>query len=105
MDCIIWATNISPTKAHAGLSRGRRRRNDHAEKLNLWASEIRHYNDSIEKRLDKHRLLDPPEKRNLESGTVLESADYRIEIEDDQEQDDTNEGWKIEYESPDEDDD
>lgn len=54
-----------------------------AEKLNLWASEIRHYNDSIEKRLDKHGLLDPPEDRGTpEAGTVLESEDYVITFED-----------------------
>ena len=53
-----------------------------AEKLNLWASEIRHYNDSIEKRLDKHGLLDPPEDREdggFGDGTqVYKSDDYTI---------------------------
>ena len=53
-----------------------------SEKLNLWASEIRHYNISIEKRLDKHGLLDPPEDRDGEEyadGTrVYKSEDYTI---------------------------
>lgn len=55
------------------------------EKLNLWASEIRHSNDSIEKRMDKHGLLDPSEDRDseFEAGTVYASEDYIIEIEAD----------------------
>lgn len=88
-----------------------------AEKLNLWASEIRHYNDSIEKCLDKHGLLDPPEDRDgssLSPGTVFESDDYIIEVTDDeledqdQDSDDDDESgsdseeWVLEYESPDE---
>lgn len=56
----------------------------------MWASEIRHYNLSIERRLDKHGLLDPPEERDGEEyadGTrVYKSDDYTIierPVEDD----------------------
>ena len=53
-----------------------------SEKLTLWSSETRHYNDSIERRLDKHGLLDPLEDRTkMTVGIqVMESDDYRIEI-------------------------
>lgn len=80
-----------------------------AEKLTLWSKEIRMYNESIERRLDRHSLLDPPEDRNdttLESGTVLRSDDYEIVIEDDDQESESGDGseaeeWVIEYESPD----
>lgn len=51
-----------------------------AEKLNLWAGEIRQYNESIERRLDRHSLLDPPEDvgGRAEPGTTMESDDYVI---------------------------
>lgn len=34
-----------------------------AEKLTLWAGEIRKYNSAIASRLDRHGLFDPPEDR------------------------------------------
>lgn len=67
-----------------------------AEKLNLWAGEIRQYNESIERRLDKHGLLDPPEDRGGPgSGGTLESDDYVIEYEDDESDGDSDE-WTVE---------
>lgn len=53
-----------------------------AEKLNLWAGEIRQYNESIERRLDRHSLLDPPEDRTggLEPDTTMENEDYVITV-------------------------
>lgn len=54
-----------------------------AEKLNLWSAETRKFNDSIEKRMDKHGLLDPPEDRagsSVPGGTIMASEDYVIEI-------------------------
>lgn len=49
---------------------------------------IHHYNDSVEKRLDKHGLLDPPEDRAIADGTIIESDDYRIEYTEDELEDD-----------------
>lgn len=59
-----------------------------SEKLTLWSSETRHYNDSIERRLDKHGLLDPPEDRGGGGPRVYESEDYRIEVGEDVDFDD-----------------
>lgn len=54
-----------------------------SEKLNLWAGEIRQYNMSIERRLDKHGLLDPPEDRTgaKDGVEVMRSDDYEIVID------------------------
>lgn len=77
-----------------------------AEKLNLWASEIRHYNDSIEKRMDKHGLLDPPSEGNFAGGAVMASDDYAIEFsEDELNQDPEEMEWKIERPNEDDGDD
>lgn len=76
-----------------------------AEKLNLWASEIRQYNESIERRLDRHSLLDPPEDREnvVSDNGVMESTDYTITFDetgaadgDDEEGDSDTEEWTVE---------
>lgn len=71
-----------------------------AEKLTIWSSELRMYNESIERRLDRHSLLDPPEDRGhaeLEPGAELRSDDYIITIDD---AGDESDEWVIEYREP-----
>lgn len=52
--------------------------------MNLWAGEMRQYNESIERRLDKHGLLDRPEDRDetLNDGETkgYENEYYRITV-------------------------
>lgn len=85
MHRVAWANDYF---ADAGLTQIRQEVvNDDkitTEKLTLWAGEIRQYNESIERRLDKHGLLDPPEDRGEsslpEDGHVMESDDYKITV-------------------------
>jgi hypothetical protein len=52
-------------------------------KINVWASEIRQYNESIYRRLDKHGLLESPEKQAANARKNMSSESYTIRLEPD----------------------
>lgn len=66
------------------------------ERVNLWASELRKLDSAIDRRMDKHGLLDPPEDRRTgpipdEDGVIAESDHLKIRIADNSASDDESE--------------